>query len=241
MLRQRTKTARTTIQLPQPNRWQRSAPEIIKAWRAETTAHLRSLGRRLTPDDFCGLTRAWYDRWDETSGGPVLSDCGRGCSICCRRYIDVIVPEVMVARDEVLGMDDRETILERLRAHDDATRGMDSSEYFSGHHDCPFVADDGACSIYPARPLACRYIHGLSREECERTDGDPDAVGNVDAKTYHLGGATHCGFARGLDDAGYNVANVVLPWAVRAAIDEPDRLIRWAAGDDAFHDVRAVY
>lgn len=238
-----TRTARARIKLRPPNPWRVKAPDIMDSWREDVKRNLSPHRGNLSAADLCSFTRSFYARFDETCPDPIYSDCSRGCSICCRRYIDVIVPEVLVVYNEVqkLPAEDREVLEARVRVADETTRGMDSGAYFSGHHDCVCVGSEGQCLVYVGRPLACRWVHAVSREDCHRNDGNPDAMQDFDARTSELGKASHTGFAKGLADFGYDMRMVALHSALRMAIDDPTLFDRWAEGEDVFAPAEAVY
>lgn len=77
-------------------------------------------------------------------GVPVA--CTKGCGTCCRQHdIPVSTPAFMGIVwyvTEILDNDVRDELLKSLGPPGQTTQ-------------CPFLKD-GACSIYPARPLACR-------------------------------------------------------------------------------------
>jgi len=86
---------------------------------------------------------------DEVTRRGVPPACGAGCAACCLR------PEVPVSQLELLGIwwyvVERLPAEERLRLNERLLRHRDSRT-------CPFLAE-GRCSIYPLRPLACRFLH----------------------------------------------------------------------------------
>jgi hypothetical protein len=212
--------ARAEIKLEPSHQWGTIGPEVVEFFRDLTNSNIRRVGRQLSVDEISGLTSSWLATWDRTSHGPIVSDCSTGCNVCCQRYIDVIVPEALVVYNYLLALSDKsyKPIFERLQEHV-KTLGKDSSEYVEGCHTCPFNdPNTGACDVYPARPL-------------------PEA----DARTWHLGGAMHAGFRRGLADNGYHVDSVVLPWAVWAMLKQPQLITRWTVGENSFASVRARY
>ena len=108
--------------------------------------------------------------------------CARGCNVCCEELVVVYLPEAMaVARwlDSAAGAEARAWFLEkypswRERAGDGIEREADLNadwtrreEYERAHKEqwkrrvmCAFN-HDGACSIYPVRPLLCREGHAV--------------------------------------------------------------------------------
>lgn len=90
--------------------------------------------------------------------------CQKGCSHCCR--IDIGVSRLEAEYITVNGGPELDQESSRTAGHKGA---------------CPFLAKDGACSIYERRPFNCRTFHTLD---------DPKycASGDVDHQTYGSSG-----------------------------------------------------
>lgn len=93
-------------------------------------------------------------------GGRIA--CGRGCRNCCNLAVQCSFTEALrvaaaLPDGEVDGL---ESHVARLRRH--LVGSVDLKTYLRRHRqcigDCPFLASDGACSVYAARPLACRSL-----------------------------------------------------------------------------------
>ncbi|WP_224982986.1 YkgJ family cysteine cluster protein [Geomonas agri] len=105
------------------------------------------------------FVRSWVD--DYRSGGGTVF-CGKGCSNCCRLAVHTGFAEALaVARvlDEERGRA-VETYAAKLR---DLVRGVaELPQYLRLHRDemggCPLLNGEGACSVYPVRPLTCRSL-----------------------------------------------------------------------------------
>ena len=78
----------------------------------------------------------------------VVPACHRGCDACCRKAtVPFTEPELTAISwyaSEVLQGDLRQRVKQRLIEHETTL-------------ECPFLVD-GACSIYPVRPLICRQF-----------------------------------------------------------------------------------
>jgi hypothetical protein len=114
--------------------------------------------------------------------------CARGCNVCCEELVVVYLPEAMaVARwlRSAAGAEARAWFLDkypswRARAGDGIEREADLNaddtrrdEYERAHKEqwrrrvmCAFN-HEGACSIYPVRPMLCREGHAVdSNAQC---------------------------------------------------------------------------
>jgi Fe-S-cluster containining protein len=96
----------------------------------------------------------------ENRSGKRLA-CRKGCDSCCRTQTDIpVYPLELVGLywfcNEKIEGPEREVLRERLEGH---CSGMP----------CPFLID-GACSIHPMRPLACRQFNVLGSQCAEGED-----------------------------------------------------------------------
>ncbi|WP_440966445.1 YkgJ family cysteine cluster protein [Massilia sp. GER05] len=110
--------------------------------------------RDLTMFDKLAAVYAFMDRYNAFVA--TFAVCQKGCSHCCK--IDVSVS--------------------RLEAEFITHNGgpmLDQGSSYSTNHTmaCPFLAKDGACSVYESRPFNCRTFHTLDDPKyCE--DGKVD-------------------------------------------------------------------
>ncbi len=114
--------------------------------------------------------------------------CRPGCCACCRHMVPLSIPETFYMRDLVAGLPpDKKQIIcrrfeqifdkleqaglnARMRDPDitDESNLVLAREYFEMGIACPFLENE-SCSIYPARPLACReYFVTTPAEWCTR-------------------------------------------------------------------------
>ena len=110
---------------------QRELDERIVAWRQDTAADLR----------------LW---------------CGPGCGNCCTLAVNTTLPEALAVS---AGLDAGQrgrlaAAVECILAH--ARQSGDTRRFLAGYRQavgpCPFLDDQGHCTIYPLRPLACRAL-----------------------------------------------------------------------------------
>ena len=108
--------------------------------------------------------------------------CRMGCAACCRMLVPLSPPEAFALRDYIAQLpEERQAtlhqkiaeskstlashdLLDRLREVADATRPIPDEEldpinraYYALRHPCPFLENE-ICSIYEARPAACREL-----------------------------------------------------------------------------------
>jgi Fe-S-cluster containining protein len=101
-------------------------------------------------------------RWRQGPGAGVRLWCGPGCGNCCSLAVNATYPEAL-AITATLSAEHREHVAAaaaRIIAH--ARQSQDARNFLAGYRQavgpCPFLDGTGNCSIYHARPLACRAL-----------------------------------------------------------------------------------
>jgi Fe-S-cluster containining protein len=121
---------------------------------------------------------AWFDR-SLAAAAPGQIACARGCSACCRGLFDITLLDALLLRQGFGALPEsvREDSIEKSRRRLDELRGrwpgfaapyllnaMPDEEWTEMPEDdetpCPLLGADGACLVYPWRPMTCR-LHGL--------------------------------------------------------------------------------
>jgi Fe-S-cluster containining protein len=108
---------------------------------------------------------------------PGTIACRAGCDHCCHQSVGLTAPEAIAIREHLRATRTPEalaTLGARIAALRTRTRGLTTDERFSPAFPCPFL-QAGQCSIYEARPLACRGMNALDADDCARRLRDPEA------------------------------------------------------------------
>jgi Fe-S-cluster containining protein len=99
--------------------------------------------------------------------------CRAGCWFCCTIPVAVTVFEAAMVKSVILTLplETQQAIWERLEEHiaaqDQAVADADG-QHIPFHHRCPLLNDEGRCSVYEGRPLACRSLLSLDADRCRR-------------------------------------------------------------------------
>jgi Fe-S-cluster containining protein len=102
---------------------------------------------------------------------------------------------------------------------------------------CALLDEQGSCAVYDARPAACRKYHSMSVDVCRNAFNDTDAplAGEIEhADVRRAGNAVALGYAKGLEDAGYDIALCELHDALHRALTDPKTEKRYRRGKRAF-------
>ena len=178
--------------------------------------------------------------------------CEAGCAHCCHQVVAVTPPEALAVVDHLkrtrsgaeLG-----AVAERVRAAAERGRGLSDTERFSREHPCPFLEAE-QCSIYSARPLACRGMNSRDAAGCARVLDDPAAraellaspsSGHSFAEPLRAAHSLSAGLQVGLSEVyRLDMQPLELAAAVDLLLSGPSSLAaRWIAGETPFAAVRA--
>ncbi|MBD3344302.1 MAG: hypothetical protein GF401_04485 [Chitinivibrionales bacterium] len=136
--------------------------------------------------------------------------CTKGCAWCCYHWVeDVYSFEAEIIadflktsrnhdlpalreqlRDDEAALVDLDNLVEKKLADSPYAGELDDNDridlllasYYQLKRPCPLLDDNGACTIYPLRPLTCRiYVSFFDPRHCT-----PEVVDHEDSRTYLL-------------------------------------------------------
>lgn len=165
---------------------------------------------------------------------PIACKCG--CSHCCNIWVSVSAPEVLYIAKLIEQRGD--AAIEKVRSAHQHTKDYDLDTREKHPYPCPLLEDD-ACSIYDARPKACRLAASADAQICARTynnitneDVPMPAVYLVGRGRYAVSAAAGLRHA-GLPHYGYEFNSALL-----CALETSNAEERWLAGEDIFASIR---
>ena len=153
--------------------------KVPAALEKEQRGLLREVQRRqyaADPVKAMGLLYGYLDRVTRYMSGNIA--CKRGCNWCCHGEIALWQPEADYIAAKT-GIPANQLPLQLRRT---------STAYTATHQPCPFL-QDGACSVYAHRPLACRMTVNLDVDDtvCRFEHRDDTNVPLVDRATTFKG------------------------------------------------------
>lgn len=169
-------------------------------------------------------------------------DCGKGCAFCCYPPVSANLPEILnlLAYLEENGMVEEARL--RVREVYERTQAMTAHERNTTSIACPMLVD-GACSVYPARPLACRGFNSADAGACEAGYLNPKAPPSIPSFTPLLVAAQglKLGVREGLAEERLESELLDLTKALHMLLegDADDLVARWRAGEKVFRPARA--
>jgi Fe-S-cluster containining protein len=161
--------------------------------------------------------------------------CKKGCSHCCHIWVSVSAPEALFTAKIVKQRGD--AAVEKVRLAHQQTKDYDFDTRDQHPYPCPLLEDD-LCSIYDARPNACRLAASGDAEICARTYHN---ITNEDVPTpvMYLGSRSVYGIAMaaGLRKAGLPYHGYEFNASLLRALETDQAEQRWLAGEDLFADI----
>jgi Fe-S-cluster containining protein len=96
--------------------------------------------------------------------------CFKGCGCCCWQPVFSLTHEIIYLNDyirENFSGEEIGTIQNKAKEKAEKLGGLDKEALLNSKHPCPLLKDD-ACSVYPARPMACRIYLSLDFNSCKK-------------------------------------------------------------------------
>jgi Fe-S-cluster containining protein len=167
--------------------------------------------------------------------------CAKGCGWCCHGLkVELTAPEAIAIAEYLRTKSAPEglpALGEALQDEADEARTLSITDRWLARRACYFLDQaSGSCSIWEARPLACRSHTSLNASACEAAHtgrGDGPAVPRPTSieTLYGLArGALHAA----CEDTGLDMRAFELTNAVAVAFHVPRAAERWLAGERVF-------
>lgn len=165
--------------------------------------------------------------------------CKRGCSYCCHLRVEIRPHEAFVLARHIQSRFSAERqmqVVARLTATLQRIAPMSAAQHIRAGVPCALL-EDGACSAYEGRPATCRKYYSVSVATCRDAFADTAAplTGELEDERVRLAGnAVALGYAKGLEDAGYDTTLYELHFALYKALTDPKAGKRYRQRKKAF-------
>lgn len=165
--------------------------------------------------------------------------CERGCNYCCHQRVEVRPYEAFVLADYIrtnMSPQVQADIKRRLAENRARVEPLAPLQHTQSGIPCALLVD-GACSVYEARPAACRKYYSVSVDTCRTAFEHPSEPlsGPLEDDSLRLAGnAVALGFARGIEESGRDADRYELHAALLEALDNPKASRRYRDGKKAF-------
>lgn len=164
--------------------------------------------------------------------------CTAGCGTCCAVNVAVLLPEaaaIVAYLQESMQKEEADEIVARLEDLYPRILWLDDDDRVLLRQSCAFLNDQGACAIYPVRPLICRSMTSTNAEDCREAIAfkalgeERTVLINLFQKT--LMDATFRALGAALATLGLDSRSVKLTVAVRTLLHEPGRMAAFLQGE----------
>jgi Fe-S-cluster containining protein len=171
------------------------------------------------------------------SAPGVRVDCAPGCAWCCTIPVAVSPPEALLIAEHLrtsLSPEALATVRARLQTRAAEIAPLSWEAHADAILPCALL-DGGHCTVYEARPVACRAWTSPDARQCQHAQTHPwsDVVTPV-GPCLDVAAATQLGVTAGLLCSGVSAAYLELHSAVCCALATPRAAERWAQGEPVF-------
>jgi Fe-S-cluster containining protein len=217
-------------------------PELQAAFDRE-----RKQARATRPADTAAAraqTVRMYGRLAALQGDIIASekvklDCERGCSYCCHLRVQIRPHEAFVLAQHIrakFSAEQRARAMKRIEENLLRIAPLTPEQHVRAGIPCALL-EEGVCSVYEGRPATCRKYYSVSVSTCRNAFNDTAAplTGEIEDEQVRLAGnAVALGYAKGLEDAGHDIALYELHFALYRALTNPKAEKRYRDGKRPF-------
>jgi Fe-S-cluster containining protein len=103
--------------------------------------------------------------------------CRKGCSCCCWQPVFALTHEITYLNEflkENFSEEEVKKIVAKAKAKEEKLGSLSKEDLLNSKFPCPLLVD-GACSAYPARPMACRIYLSLDFNSCQKFFDEPES------------------------------------------------------------------
>jgi Fe-S-cluster containining protein len=227
-----------------------AAPLVELEWRARQTERVRTnkaLHGGRTPltliniaDLGMRIAQEALRRAEQADPSP-CSACREGCDWCCHLTVGTSVPEVIRVLDYLrqnLSPKEFGDLRDRVLRLDEQRRELRATGRGEAGLPCALLVDH-RCAAYPVRPLMCGGFNSSDAAQCERfvrSSGQTPLP--LYAPQLRLAAFVLDGMMAGLSESGLPGERVELTAALRIALEVPDAVERFLAGEPVFAAAR---
>jgi uncharacterized protein len=218
------------------------SPEEDKLFEKTGSAVLKRLRKTRNPADFLSVLASAHKEFDRAFASAPLAAretiaCRAGCGACCHVPVGVQAHEVLIAAHYVqlnYSPADLESLIARAAVHRATFAGRSNAERMQFRTPCVLLRD-GSCSIYEARPEACRSHHSHNADAC-RTNLE---LGREEIDVYVPGVrgrmfAIMLGIDQAVAEAGFDGRAYDFGSALHEALTDSQCVQRWIQRKPAF-------
>ncbi len=105
--------------------------------------------------------------------------CSNGCSHCCQLRVVAFPHELIAIYLHIKFSFTKarsDAAIARVKSQFAKIKDMSMEQHFVTNVECPLL-ENGRCSVYEVRPIACAGYHSVTEERCRYSNEHPEIVG----------------------------------------------------------------
>ena len=161
--------------------------------------------------------------------------CKAGCTPCCFLRVKTSAPEVLTLAAQIASLPQkrRDTLERRVHRAAKQAKTLNNQAWNTRGPGCPLL-EDGQCSVYDSRPLACRAHHSLELKPCQKLHSRGTGAVPVNSHLELLGMQFVGALKEAAQRRNLQLDALELTTALSAALLEKNALERWLGGEQVF-------
>lgn len=166
-------------------------------------------------------------------------DCNKGCAWCCHQSVFVMPHEafyLLAFLKENTHVANLNLIKEKILQKNAKTAAMDLSSVLSNTEPCPFLTDN-ICTVYQARPMACRLFYSMDVQSCITERQNPLNL-NKFARLYEFpiraGRMINEGIGAWFTKKGLKSTEWLIESSLSLLINNEKLIYTWIKGEECF-------
>jgi len=170
---------------------------------------------------------------------PHPAACQAGCDSCCYNQVELTPPEALLIGHHIarqFSQAEKDLLLAHVARIIEIIKAMGPAESAARRREipCPLLRNR-TCSVYPARPLVCRAMHGLDREGCVAELRTGSLAGSqYYAHRHEIAVSVSAGLREGCKAAGLESGPLNLTRALHDFFSQEHAVERWINGEEVF-------
>ena len=184
---------------------------------------------------FAGYAIELFESREKSLAPPA---CKAGCHYCCFYQVWLTPPEAfLIGRhiDEAYSGEAKQALMKRIEKTLRLTSGKSAEERARTWHQTPCLfLSEGRCSVYHVRPLVCRAVHALDRNQCREAFESSSRMAEIEGYShrYHVFQSVKQGLKEVCSDMGCHMGDAPMAKAIQHYMSHADPIGAWIRGED---------
>ena len=179
------------------------------------------------------------DEYIESRYATSQVECKVGCNYCCYMRVAATPIELFslaIALSVSRSKSEMATLIGKLVENLKKTQNLSTIDHYKAKIPCSLLGEDGKCTAYDHRPLACRQWLSASKSKCERgfrsPEDEPTTLFLGTSMAWGLG--LSAGMHEYLESQNIDGAPYELNFGLLRILTTPNLLGKWLQGEKVF-------